>query len=1834
VKKNFLSIAVWLTISILIIPIIFIAPIYADENANLASSSQISKPVNSTIQGILIHSWDSIQRVIDAAEPGDRLIVESGVYFEEINITKAISLIGKDTGFGPPVIDAGGKGSAVTLSADGISLEGLRIVNSSGTEGNAGIKVISNKNVIRNNNIGRNNGIGISLSDSKENEIINNTLIENGLHGISLNYGSSHNKILKNAVSRNNASGIGLWNRSNDNLLEGNLVSLNKLGISLWNECDQNQLLGNNANQNDFSGIQIYQGINSTIAENTAVLNNYSGLAIISSMKSRIIANNLSLNKYGINMAGTSDDEVSSNLARSNHMQGIKISDSMNLSLRKNQMDLNHEALMITGSESIISCSNNASFNDVGMAFLNSRRCTIMDNEASQNGNGMVLVGSSQCILTSNKIHHNRLEGLALGRSDDNLIQENEILYNYDGIYIDNAINNSIKSNRATGNVDHGILLFNNTSHNTLVDNYLQKNGWGILVSGSRDNILIDNMAKDNYYGLYFSGSEGNNLSGSKLSRNVFNFGDIGFVSPNTVDLTNTVDGKSVYYLVGESEITIDGRSKAGVVYCIDCKNITIKGLSISNSSRAIYFRNTTGSNIISNTIRTSWNGIFLEGSSSNLIEANDVKTTENAIFLESSERNTLKSNKAIDNSYGIVLDCSRRNSIASNLAEINYVGLLLANLSEANQAEKNDLEGNGIGIYLNDSDNNLLYQNSASRSEYVGINLVDSGRNDIKENKASACWLGIYLKNSVENSIHGNEIARNQQTGLHFFKSDSNNISKNVVCNNRLDGIMMDGSDINKLWANEVRDNLGAGIRIVNSSRNTVEQNNAEKNTWGIYHENSSHAMMKENFMINNRYNFYSRGDNDIDTSNKVKAASMGQNSSLYYLVNDSDKCIDQSSNPGLVYCINCTNITMKGINLTNNVYGILLENTTGSRIEGSRLTGNQMGVGLIACDNNNLSNNEILDNAQDGLLMIDSNNNVMARNNISKNKMDGFALSNSSGNRISFNLMDENNNSGIRLNGSRLNSLRSNLVQGNGAGLLLDFSGGNALEDNIIDNIGCNFNVTGRSYADFDNNISSSNLLNDKPFYYLVNASDIALNSTSNAGSVFCFYCTNMTIQNLTIKENYIGIYLRNTTVSRVIGNRFINNTIGISLYGCENNTLEENAAIENECGYDLRFSDRNVLLRNIANRSTGYGICLQESQLNTLRDNVMENNRYSLSVNQENNIDTSNKVSGRPAFFLVNKKDQVLDSTTPGGTIYCFNCKNITIRGQNLSSSSSGIAFYNTTDSLIVDNYLHHNLEGIYLKNSRGNILRENQMIQNNQSGIRLSQSPQNNLEENEAAYNQHGISLFDSRGNNLESNILSENSGRGIWLMDSHENNLTNNSAYKNGYGMVLESSGSSRLMRNLLNSNKYNFALLAENRSHMLNSIEPDNLADGKPIIFIIGSNGAVIDKSDNVGAVYCLDCSNITVKEQEISNSYHGICLYNTSMSRIIECGFSDCMTGIALIDSESNIVDGNHLKKNGYGIYLEDSISNVISQNQIKSCWSDGIKLFESDRNEIWKNEVESGNLSGIYLDPSNRNNLTSNHILDNGQDNVNYGPGSDSNNLRDNQIQAEIGTGDGEDGGHSNEAETIDYSSLVETAKSKLCMGKIAFEPERKMIVGEVYRVETRISINENVEDLIAGLSSQGKAKVESIPVSTFMKVRLTGPKFDIDSITDERQLVTKSGHQEWMWDVTPMESGMQNLTLSVFAEIILPGQDPMTIDSKVFSTHISVTSKEVPIAEKSEGFVEKNWQFIVGTLIMGSGLLKWILGKIKKNASRGKSQSVDKAEEQKKEDDKKSS
>jgi parallel beta-helix repeat protein len=126
--------------------------------------------------------YTSIQSALDNASFGDIIKVESGTYYENIIVKERVSLIGKDTGRGLPVINANGHGSAITLFSDGVLLQGFNFTNSGHCGcGNSGIEVESNNNTIT-DNIAYKNKYGIYIGHGTGNRIFGNYLKENEIN--------------------------------------------------------------------------------------------------------------------------------------------------------------------------------------------------------------------------------------------------------------------------------------------------------------------------------------------------------------------------------------------------------------------------------------------------------------------------------------------------------------------------------------------------------------------------------------------------------------------------------------------------------------------------------------------------------------------------------------------------------------------------------------------------------------------------------------------------------------------------------------------------------------------------------------------------------------------------------------------------------------------------------------------------------------------------------------------------------------------------------------------------------------------------------------------------------------------------------------------------------------------------------------------------------------------------------------------------------------------------------------------------------------------------------------------------------------------------------------------------------------------------------------------------------------------------------------------------------------------------------------------------------------------------------------------------------------------
>lgn len=224
---------------------------------------------------ISVKSGESIQAAIKAAHPGDIIEVHSGLYPENLLINKPLIIRGTDSGGGKPTVNVE-DGSAITLNAGGIVLEGMQAISAGGWETDAGIKIVSNGNTIRNNIASGDRSAGIAVIGAKNNMIIGN--IANG----------------------NSNCGISLTN-SSDNILNNNTANQNKYGIQLVNS-DYNEIVGNTAIGNRFNGISIENSLRNIVEGNYAG-SNWAGVTLDGSKDNIIRKNEIVGNEKGIYVA-------------------------------------------------------------------------------------------------------------------------------------------------------------------------------------------------------------------------------------------------------------------------------------------------------------------------------------------------------------------------------------------------------------------------------------------------------------------------------------------------------------------------------------------------------------------------------------------------------------------------------------------------------------------------------------------------------------------------------------------------------------------------------------------------------------------------------------------------------------------------------------------------------------------------------------------------------------------------------------------------------------------------------------------------------------------------------------------------------------------------------------------------------------------------------------------------------------------------------------------------------------------------------------------------------------------------------------------------------------------------------------------------------------------------------------------------------------------------------------------------------------------------------------------------------------------------------------------
>jgi nitrous oxidase accessory protein len=283
---------------------------------------------------ISIVPGQSIQEAVDAANAGDIIEVHSGYYYENVNVTKPLTL----RGMGGPVVDAGGKGSAITLSASGISIDGFTAVNSSRDQAGINVDSISCCNEIRGNAISENRGNGIDLWASRNNSIEGNTCSRNGGDGISL-WSFDNNSIKGNILTQNSGTGI-FGSCGNSSIVNNSICLNNESGIVLLNSLD-NRIADNLIQGNKESGIMLILASANVVAGNNASYNAHSGIALLFSWQNIIMENRMANNLEGLGLGNSSGGNVISYNAIAFNKLGVNIAGSSGNMIHHNRFEAN-----------------------------------------------------------------------------------------------------------------------------------------------------------------------------------------------------------------------------------------------------------------------------------------------------------------------------------------------------------------------------------------------------------------------------------------------------------------------------------------------------------------------------------------------------------------------------------------------------------------------------------------------------------------------------------------------------------------------------------------------------------------------------------------------------------------------------------------------------------------------------------------------------------------------------------------------------------------------------------------------------------------------------------------------------------------------------------------------------------------------------------------------------------------------------------------------------------------------------------------------------------------------------------------------------------------------------------------------------------------------------------------------------------------------------------------------------------------------------------------------------------------------------------------------------
>ena len=227
--------------------------------------------------------------------------------------------------------------------------------------------------------------------------------------------------------------------------------------------------------------------------------------------------------------------------------------------------------------------------------------------------------------------------------------------------------------------------------------------------------------------------------------------------------------------------------------------------------------------------------------------------------------------------------------------------------------------------------------------------------------------------------------------------------------------------------------------------------------------------------------------------------------------------------------------------------------------------------------------------------------------------------------------------------------------------------------------------------------------------------------------------------------------------------------------------------------------------------------------------------------------------------------------------------------------------------------------------------------------------------------------------------------------GFYLNNSNNNEISGNRLSSTFTGIYLDHSASNVLRDNHITADStgsYGLAFMVngESLADYLNDVDESNLVGGKPIIYWVGRQDAVVQP--DVAYVALINCRAIVVQNQQISNT-QGILVAWTTNSTVTNNSIHGNFKGIQVLHSSNIMVSGNQIWENtgleerGDGVCIAHSQNVTVANNHVEENWNGGITCINSSGNRLIGNVVTRNWHNGINLvSNSNFNLIALNHV------------------------------------------------------------------------------------------------------------------------------------------------------------------------------------------------------------------------------------------------------------